>query len=174
MAEESGSWWKSLPGVLTALAGFITAATASYVAIARHDGGASAKSDTAATVPALSVAQQGAGSAKASACTVSGQVYNRDDSKPLASTRILVPNGKGLRVLATTGLDGKFSASCADFPASAFPLHLKIGNPQWRCSPTVPVTESVPETIPVAGDQNLNISVSVNAINERRRVVCRG
>ena len=138
--EESGSWWKSLPGVLTALAGFITAVTASYVAIARHDGGAPAKSDTAVTAPAVTVAQQGAGTAKASGCTVSGQVYNRDDSQPLPSTRILVPSEKGLRVLATTGLDGKFSASCADFPASAFPLHLKIGNPEWRCSPTVPVT----------------------------------
>jgi hypothetical protein len=91
----------------------------------------------------------------------------------LSSTRILVANGKGLRVLATTGLDGTFSASCGDFPASAFPLRLKIGNPQWRCSPTVPITEAVPETIPQAGDQNLNISVSVNAIKKRRQVACR-
>jgi hypothetical protein len=174
MAEESGSWWKSLPGVLTALAGFITAATASYVAIARHDGGASPKSDSAVTVPAVTVAQQGAGPEKASTCAVSGQVYNRDDSKPLPSTRILVSNGKGLHVLATTGLDGRFSASCADFPTSAFPLHLKIGSPQWRCSSSVPVTEAVPETISQAGDQNLNISVSVNAINKRRQIVCRG
>jgi hypothetical protein len=52
-------------------------------------------------------------------------------------------------------------------------LHLKIGNPQWRCSPTLPVTEAVQETIPEVGDQNLNISVSVNAINKRRQVACR-
>jgi hypothetical protein len=176
MAEESGSFWKSLPGVLTALAGFITAATAAYVTIGRHDGGgsgASAKTDTAATVPAAAVAQQGGGTAKPSACMVAGQVYNQDDSKPLPGTRILVPNGKGLRVLATTGLDGKFSASCADFPASAFPLHLKVGNPQWRCSPTSAFTEGVQEMIPAEGDQNLNISVSVSAINKRRTATCR-
>jgi hypothetical protein len=174
MADESGSWWKSLPGVLTALAGLITAGTASYVAIARHDGGGSGKIDAAAIAPALPVAQQGGNVAKASACMVAGQVYNQDDAKPVPGTRILVPNGNGVRVLATTGLDGKFSASCADVPASAFPLHLKIGNLQWHCSPTATYVQAVRETVPEAGDQNLNISISLNAIGRRTHAGCRG
>jgi len=183
MAEEGGSWWKTLPGLFTALAGLITAATASYVAISRHDGAAGANSGSAPSTPSVAakpdapsptvVAQQGA-TAPTAQCTVAGQVYNQDDSKPIASTRILVVNGSRVHVVATSGPDGRFSGSCAQFPASAFPLHLKVSSPQWRCAPnSTPMMEQIVESVPAIGAPNLNIPVSMTAIAKKKLLTCR-
>jgi hypothetical protein len=188
MGEESkGSWFASLPGVLTAVATLVTALTAGYAAYKKSNPDSPpqqivakpADSSSAATPPSSTapvVTPQGTAAVANASCRIDGFIYNQATNKALPGVQVSIDDGTSNgRVIATSGPLGKFVASCGDLPASAFPLRLKITSDSWKCGPAAPpVIRPVAEEITSAGSARLTIPVPLQMIMRAKARSCRG
>jgi hypothetical protein len=167
------SFWTTLPGVLTAITGFIGAVAALLVAIQQFSGGkqtpppatnqpaGSESSSTTTTQP----------SSTATSCHVSGVVYDQDKLPSavglpdiqIAYATISKP-GSPMQ-MTTTDPYGKFSFATPSINAADFPIHLQMTYSWGGQHQIVQWDDPV-----YAGDNTASLYLSIHAVTAVRHV----
>jgi len=159
------TFWKTLPGFLTALAAVIGAITGLLVAIRPSTKQSPSPSQRYAT---NSQPQQSAeGEVSKPTCKVSGPVYDEDKlpvATGLANVNIAyIPSGQMNSrpvQIATTDPYGGFSFPCSQIKADFFPIHLQMTY-SWPGGSQVIQSE---DSIYVTGSPEMNLYLSPSTI----------
>ena len=126
--DQKPSFWKTLPGVLTAIASLI-AAIAGLLATFQHFNSGSEDSKSSNNPPSV---MNDPSSNNTPICQISGVVYNYDKlpaAVGLGDIKIayITASKPNLPIhMKTTGPDGSFSFNCPLIDSSDFPLHLQM------------------------------------------------
>lgn len=154
--QKPESFWQTVPGILTAIAAIITAGTGLIVALYQAGVFHHATEQSAASTHRSNAA-----------CSISGQVFDSDSSRPLAAIRINLfrdmsaVQQRPVRLrsaVATSGPDGKFRFNCDFVKESEFPVLLAVSHADW-------VAERITgPQIPHIGEWNdLNVAVPMSS-----------
>jgi hypothetical protein len=162
------SFWKTLPGILTAAAGFITAVVGLLAALQQLKGKDTGNNPS----PDPKQISSGTGSNATTHCEVSGFVYNLDTPSlaglpnvELAYIPSAPTNASPVRI-TTTSPTGKFSFDCDHISMNEFPIHLQMIY-SWPGKNQIVQSD---DQIFIAGNSEMNLYLSPRDITNWHRL----
>ncbi|MBX3086252.1 MAG: hypothetical protein KF716_31740 [Anaerolineae bacterium] len=152
-SDSDGGWFKWVVGSIISL----LAAGSGIVALLTYLG--------ARSTPTPPTARPPTAQPTAVVCSVSGHVYDKDTNRPLPNIEVryhrFTTQGETAyqqrirSYLATTDINGSFSAQCSTVEKGNFPLRLELSSAAWH------VTTHVTDVYVARGQKTTNVNLYV-------------